>query len=588
MTARPAGGAVPVERSPSPLLQGFTILELSTWIATPMATALLAELGARVIKIETLDGDPMRHFGPSGLKCVQGKESIALDLKTAEGRDIVHRLAERADALVHNYRPGVPERLGIDDTTLRALNPGLIHVYAASYGSTGPSSAKPAFHVTAGAVCGGALAQSGGDGAPGPDVELADEELARWSQRLTRCNEANPDFNAALAVATAVTIALYGRARTGNGQTVETRMMASNAYALSEHFIDYPGRPRRVLPDVGLHGRHALYRLYQARDGWIFVAAPADRDFARLCEALGQPRLLQDPRFSTSQVRADHDAELARELEAVFAQRRVDTWERDLVSARASHASGPTTVPTRPTSSTCHGRTSSASPKTRRRPGWVRTAGTAASCALLATSAPSALPTSRARRRAASWPSSATPTTGSTRCCPQESWADLPDRSTLRGIAAAAEHESSENIMMTVLAPDVASMVMSRPSNVEPLRLAAPRCARRRHEGTRRHRRRSTPIGAQRDRQRRAIDPPSAPSGRKRRDCRGGHLVSEPVRSRAAGSAKAASRRSYEPRSTTDSPPRPTTNDSAAATTPPRCAPRPPHSAPSWTSTEEQ
>ena len=336
VTSRPAGAAVPVERPASPLLQGFTILELSTWIATPMATALLAELGARVIKIETLDGDPMRHFGPAGLKCVQGKESIALDLKTAEGRDIVHRLAERADALVHNYRPGVPERLGIDDATLRALNPGLIHVYAASYGSTGPSSAKPAFHVTAGAVCGGALAQSGGDGAPGPDVELADEELARWSQRLTRCNEANPDFNAALAVATAVTMALYGRARTGNGQTVETRMMVSNAYALSEHFIDYPGRPRRVLPDAGLHGLHALYRLYQARDGWIFVAAPSDREFARLCEALEQPRLLQDGRFSTSEVRADHDAELAHELEAVFAQRRADTWERDLADARVA------------------------------------------------------------------------------------------------------------------------------------------------------------------------------------------------------------------------------------------------------------
>ena len=231
---RPASGAVAgAERPPSPLLRGFH--RSSSWppgSPRPWPRALLAELGARVIKIEPLDGDPLRRYGPSGLKCVQGKESITLDLKTTEGRDIVHRLAERADALVHNYRPGVPERLGIDDATLRALNPRLIYVYAASYGSTGPSSAKPAFHVTAGAVCGGALAQSGGDGTPGPDVELSDEELVRWSQRLTRCNEANPDFNAALAVATAVTMALYGRARTGKGQTVETRMMASNAYAL--------------------------------------------------------------------------------------------------------------------------------------------------------------------------------------------------------------------------------------------------------------------------------------------------------------------------------------------------------------------
>src|SRR5207248_9414524 len=128
--------------------------------------------GARVIKIEPLEGDPMRRYGPAGLKCVQGKESITLDLKTADGRDIVHRLVERADVFVHNYRPGVPERLGIDDATLRALNPRLIYLYAASYGSTGPMSGRPAFHVTAGAVCGGALAQSGGDGAPAPHVEL--------------------------------------------------------------------------------------------------------------------------------------------------------------------------------------------------------------------------------------------------------------------------------------------------------------------------------------------------------------------------------------------------------------------------------
>src|SRR4029079_14436573 len=112
-------------------------------------------------------------YGPVGLKCVQGKESIALDVKTPEGREIVHRLVGRADALIPNFRPGVPERLGIDDPTLRAINPALIYLYAASYGSTGPMSRRPAFHITAGAICGGALAQAGGTGAPAPDVELS-------------------------------------------------------------------------------------------------------------------------------------------------------------------------------------------------------------------------------------------------------------------------------------------------------------------------------------------------------------------------------------------------------------------------------
>jgi crotonobetainyl-CoA:carnitine CoA-transferase CaiB-like acyl-CoA transferase len=157
-----------------------------------------------------------------------------------------------------------------------------------------------------------------------------------WSRHLTQCNESNPDFNAALVVAAALTMALYARARTGDGQTLETRMMGSNAYAFSEHFIDYAGRPPRVFPDAELHGLHSLYRLYPTQDGWMFVAAPDDRDFARLCEALNVLRLAQDPRFSTGDARAQHDAELGRELETVFAQQRAETCERDLIAARVA------------------------------------------------------------------------------------------------------------------------------------------------------------------------------------------------------------------------------------------------------------
>jgi crotonobetainyl-CoA:carnitine CoA-transferase CaiB-like acyl-CoA transferase len=314
------------------LLQGITVLELATWIATPMATALLAELGARVIKIEPFEGDPMRQYGPAGLKCVQGKESIALDLKTPEGREIVHRLARGADVLLHNYRPGVPERLGIDYETVRALNRRLVYLYAASYGSTGPMSARPAFHVTAGAICGGALAQSGADGAPGPDARLTGAEVAWWSQHLTRCNESNPDFNAALAVAAAVTMALYARERTGEGQSLETRMMLSNAYTLSEHFVDFETHPGHTFPDRGLHGLGALYRLYPAREGWVFVAAAGQRDFVRLCHALGTPGLAEDARFADAGGRARHDADLTDELAAAFRGRHAHVWEEELTA----------------------------------------------------------------------------------------------------------------------------------------------------------------------------------------------------------------------------------------------------------------
>ena len=336
-----APGAVPAWRrdavAPKPgpdggrhLLEGITVLELSTWIATPTASSLLADLGARVIKIEPMEGDPLRQHPNAAMKTVQGKECIRVDLKAPEAREIMHRLAERADVLIHNYRPGVPERLGIDYPTLRERNPRLVYLYAASYGSTGPMSARPAFHVTVGAVCGGALAQAGAGNPPPPDALLSADDLAWWSQYLVRSNEANPDFNAGLASASAITMALWARERTGVGQAMETRMMLSNGYTLSEHFIDFPGRPARAFSDHDLRGLHALYRLYRASDGWVFVAAPGDHEFALLCEGLGRPELAADIRFVDREGRAGYDAELGAVLDAAFGARSAVEWERDL------------------------------------------------------------------------------------------------------------------------------------------------------------------------------------------------------------------------------------------------------------------
>jgi crotonobetainyl-CoA:carnitine CoA-transferase CaiB-like acyl-CoA transferase len=322
--------AAPAPVAAPRLLEGVTVVEMATWIATPMATGLLAELGARVVKVEPLDGDPMRRHGPVSYKTVQGKESLALDIKTDEGREIVHALVAQADVFAHNYRPGVPERLGIDAKTLLSINPRLVHLYAASYGSTGPMSALPAFHVTAGAICGGALAQCGGSGPPGPEAALSPEELAWWSQRLTRANEANPDFNAALAAAAAITMALFAVRRSGRGQAVETRMMLSNAYTLSEHFVDYEGRPPRRFADGELHGLHACYRLYEAAEGWVFLAAPGDAAFRRLCDALGRDDLARDHRFADAPARDENDAALADALQSVFTRDTADAWQQSL------------------------------------------------------------------------------------------------------------------------------------------------------------------------------------------------------------------------------------------------------------------
>ncbi len=314
------------------VLGDLLVLELATWVATPLAATLLAELGARVIKIEPLGGEPFRKvaIGTPWLKTMQGKESLALDLKRPEAREILHRLVARADALLHNYRPGVPERLGIDYPTLRRLNPRLIYLYGASYGSSGPCAARPAYHPTAGALCGGALAQLGSGRLPSPGTPLSPDELRRLARRLEVANETNPDPSAAVASATALLMALYHRARSGRGQALETTMLCSNAYANSADYVDYAGRPPRDAADGELLGLSALYRLYAARDSWLFLAAPTPRDFEKLCDALGEPGWPGDPRFADAEARRAHDADLAKLLAERFAGRGADEWEAEL------------------------------------------------------------------------------------------------------------------------------------------------------------------------------------------------------------------------------------------------------------------
>jgi crotonobetainyl-CoA:carnitine CoA-transferase CaiB-like acyl-CoA transferase len=287
-----------------------------------------------VIKIEPIGGEPFRQVkhGVPWLKTVQGKQSLALDLKRPEAREIVHALVRRADLLLHNYRPGVPERLGIDYTTLRRINPRLIYLYGASYGSTGPCAGKPAYHPTAGALCGEALAQLGEGGLPAPGPTPSIEELAHQAHRNELANETNPDPNAAVATATAALLALFHRARTGEGQAVETSMLCSNAWVLSADYVDHPGRRPREAADAGLHGLGALYRLYGTAEGWVFLACPSPSGWARLCQGLGALGLADDPRFRDADSRRRHDAELAAELAALFAKRPAAEWETELTA----------------------------------------------------------------------------------------------------------------------------------------------------------------------------------------------------------------------------------------------------------------
>ena len=331
---RPAATASPDSRPP---LEGLKVVEFGTIIAAPLGVAFLADLGARVIKVEPLEGDPYRGMGlGNGMyigisKTSAGKESICVDLKRPEGVEIVHELLRDADIVMHNFRPGVPERLGIGYEQVRALSPNVIYLQVNGYGSEGPSAARPAAHPIPGAAVGGALYQAGA-AMPPPHASGLEEirEVSRW---LFRANEGNPDPSTGNVVQNAALLALYARKRFGRGQLVSLSMMGANAYANSDDFLTYKGKPERPPVDADLHGLSALYRLYRAASGWVFLGVVTEGEWAAFCEAAGRRDLADDARFATREARREHDEALAEELTRLFAERDAAEWEQLLAPA---------------------------------------------------------------------------------------------------------------------------------------------------------------------------------------------------------------------------------------------------------------
>ena len=306
-------------RAPQPAkpLAGVTVVESATIIAAPLGASVLADLGARVIKLEPLGGDPFRSmfhgFGAS--KCNAGKESICLDLKSPEGQKIAGALAAKADIWIHNYRMGVPEKLGIGYDQLAAVNPGLVYVSANGYGPKGPGAKRPSTHPIPGAALGGVVWQLGG--LPAEDATQNLDELRETARKLLRANEVNPDPNTSMVVATTALLGLAARRSHGKGQKIFVDMFGANAYANWDDFLAYPGKPERPPVDVEGLGTGALQRLYPCKNGWIFLMVVTDSEWAALREALA----LDAER---------DDADLAATLAAIFAAGDADAFERRL------------------------------------------------------------------------------------------------------------------------------------------------------------------------------------------------------------------------------------------------------------------
>jgi crotonobetainyl-CoA:carnitine CoA-transferase CaiB-like acyl-CoA transferase len=305
-------------------LQGVTVLELATIIAAPLAASFLADMGARVIKVEAIGGDPYRHMagGIGATRCNQGKESISIDLKSREGQKIVHQLATAADILIHNYRPGVPERLGIGYETLSKLNPQLIYVSANGYGPSGPGAMRPSTHPIPGAAMGGALHQSGYRTGGSFEELLSVDDLREVSRRLMRANEVNPDPNTSMIICSSSLLGLLARESSGRGQQIYVDMFGANAYANFDDMINYAGKPARAFLGESLKGPHPLHSLYETKSGWVFLGLAQEHEWQDFCQLSNSGLTKQYPTGIT-----DNTSAFSEDLKHLFRTKTADEWE---------------------------------------------------------------------------------------------------------------------------------------------------------------------------------------------------------------------------------------------------------------------
>jgi crotonobetainyl-CoA:carnitine CoA-transferase CaiB-like acyl-CoA transferase len=331
--------APPVMGGATAPLQGVTVVELGTFYAGPYGATVLAELGARVVKLELIEGDPMRWITGfpevGGLKVLAGKESVAVDVAAPEGREIVYELSKKADLVLSSFRAGAAERLGLDAEELLARNPDLVYLNAPGFGIDGPYGKRPAYAPTIGVGAGMAGRNLGSTLVQRPD--LSDEEVKVLSLRVgaAAMSGANPDAISALGVASGLLLGLLARRRGAPGQSMLTTMLNTMGHCLAEDLVEYEGRRPLAEVDGEILGLDGLYRMYEASDGWIFLAVRSDRDWKRLSAALGDrvDDLAADAQLATREGRRSGDPRIAHRLAEVFATRSASDWETELLAA---------------------------------------------------------------------------------------------------------------------------------------------------------------------------------------------------------------------------------------------------------------
>jgi formyl-CoA transferase len=293
-------------------LSGVTVLDLSGYVAGPYGCTLLGDLGALVIKIEPPEGDNLRNY-PSTLPgesraflgVNRNKRGIGLDLKHPDGPGVLRRMVEGADVLVHNFRPAVPGRLGIDYERMQALNPRLIYCALTGYGDSGPLKDRAGYDQVLQAMTGICVEQ----GKPG------DPQIVYGSA---------VDFYTSSMLAYAVSAALFERARTGRGRYVSVSLLRSALTMQAARLVWAEGEPREVARDTRSGG---ITGLHPTKSGSLYLSANTPHFWKALCELTGLGELASDPRFDSVRKRAEHAAELVPRLRAALQTRTALEWE---------------------------------------------------------------------------------------------------------------------------------------------------------------------------------------------------------------------------------------------------------------------
>ncbi len=303
-------------------LHGCRIVDLTTMISGPLATMLLADQGADVIKVEAPHGgDHTRAganrrggFSASFLNNNRNKRSVALDLKTEFGVQALLRLCAGADVFVQNFRPGVIERMGLDEQAIRAVAPRIVYVSISGFGEQGPYAGKPVYDPLIQSVSGLASLQGG-----------SDEARPRLVRTIV------PDKHTAIVAAQAITAALLARERTGEGQHVRLSMLDAIMSFLwasdmgSQTFVgdEFPQAEAASFIDL----------IYETQDGHISAAVQTDREWAAMTQALERPEWLADPRFATPALRQKHINERLRMIQDVLLTRPAAEWLERLTAS---------------------------------------------------------------------------------------------------------------------------------------------------------------------------------------------------------------------------------------------------------------